>query len=493
MQKTILIIADGIGHNDSDYYNAFAHAKKPAYDYLFANVPHALIHTYGEFVGLPDGQMGNSEVGHMSIGSGRVLYQYLVQIDRAIKDKSFELNKKLQDFLNRSKRVHIIGLISDGGVHSHINHFLEAAKVASKKNTEVFLHLITDGRDVSPESGVHFVEQVQDFIKEYKNIKIASLSGRFYAMDRDKRFERTKQAYDAIVKGSFASPKNPLDYVKSSYSEGIYDEFIKPASFGDFSGIKEDDGVFCINFRSDRMRQIVSSLASGFSEFEQKLILENEAILTATEYDESFSFPVLFPKSDIKNTLSQVIAEANLTQMHTAETEKYAHVTFFFNGGIEEPYPNESRVLIPSPKVKTYDLKPEMSAPEVGEAVLKAMNENKDFILVNFANGDMVGHTGVFEAGIKAVEAVDEQLLKIIELAKKLDYALIITADHGNCEKMRGENGEILTNHTVGDVWCFVLAHGVRSVKNGSLCNIAASVLKLLDLPKPPEMEEALF
>ncbi|WP_456452279.1 2,3-bisphosphoglycerate-independent phosphoglycerate mutase [Hydrogenimonas sp.] len=489
-KKTILIITDGIGYKPHSKANAFEAAKKPTYDWLFEHVPYSLIHTYGLHVGLPEGQMGNSEVGHMTIGSGRVLYQDLVKISLALKDGSLKTNETLQELLGKSNRIHLVGLMSDGGVHSHIEHTIGLAKIAAEADKEVFLHLITDGRDVSPTSAPEYLAQLEPILGE--KIKIATLGGRFYTMDRDQRWERVEKGYRAIVEATPKTDLSPVEYVKKSYEEGVTDEFILPTAFEGYDGMQEGDGVLFTNFRSDRMREIVTAIGDpNFDRFERKPL--HVHIATMTEYDKSFPYPVLFRKEVPKNTLAEVIANAGLDQLHTAETEKYAHVTFFFNGGVEEPVANESRVLIPSPKVKTYDMKPEMSAPQVGDAVLTAMEEGYDFIVVNFANGDMVGHTGVFEAAVKAVEAVDRELGRIVEKAKEKNYRLVLTSDHGNCEEMIDENGKVLTNHTVGDVWCFVMAPGVEKVKPGALNNIAPTVLKLMELPIPKEMDEPLI
>ena len=489
-KKAILVITDGIGYCAKTEHNAFYNAKKPTYDKLFNEVPHALINTFGLSVGLPEGQMGNSEVGHMSIGSGRVLYQDLVKISLALKDGSLEKNEVLQDLFKKSERLHLVGLMSDGGVHSHIDHFMGLADIAAKNGKKVFLHLITDGRDVSPTSAQKYLEEVRKHVNE--NVIIASMSGRFYAMDRDNRWERIKRAYDAIVNVEPKTDMSPEAYVGHSYSLGETDEFIEPTAFKDYNGMQEGDSVLTINFRSDRMREMVRAIADeNFTEFERDI--QHVNLATITEYDKSLSYPVMFRKDVPKNTLAEVIANAGLRQLHTAETEKYAHVTFFLNGGIDEPYENETRVLIPSPNVKTYDMKPEMSAAEVGETVLKAMDAEYDFIVVNFANGDMVGHTGDFEAAKKAVEAVDSQLGKIYAKAKEKEYAFVLTSDHGNCEEMKDVNGNILTNHTVGKVWCFVDAEGVKKVKSGGLNNVAPTVLKLMELEVPAEMDESLI
>ncbi len=488
--KTILIITDGIGHNNSDKFNALKNANTPTYDYLFQNVPNSLVHTHGEYVGLPDGQMGNSEVGHMTIGSGRILYQDLVKINLAIKDDTLKDNSILNESLNECNEVHLIGLLSDGGVHSHIDHTIALAKIAQSKNKKVNLHLITDGRDVAFNCAMTYVKQIQAICND--DIKIATISGRYYTMDRDNRWDRVQKGHDAIA---FATPKTEMsidDYISKNYNDEVYDEFIVPCAFDKYDGVKENDAVIFCNFRSDRMREISSVFANKeFKEF--KRFEGNLKIATMTQYDKNQPLPVLFPKETPTNTLAQVISDAKLNQLHTAETEKYAHVTFFFNGGVEEPFENETRVLIPSPNVATYDLQPQMSALEVGVAVRKAMDEDTDFIVVNFANGDMVGHTGVYEAAIKAVETVDSELGLILEKAKEKNYNLLLTSDHGNCEKMKDDSGKTLTNHTVGDVYCFVVANGITKIKDGSLNNIAPTVLKLMNLDIPQQMDEPLI
>jgi 2,3-bisphosphoglycerate-independent phosphoglycerate mutase len=489
-KKVVLVITDGIGFCAKTEHNAFYNAKKPTYDKLFKETPHSLIDTFGLSVGLPEGQMGNSEVGHMSIGSGRILYQDLVKISLALNENTMKDNEALKNLLDSSDRLHLIGLMSDGGVHSHIDHFMGVADIAAAEGKKVFLHLITDGRDVSPTSAQKYIAKVESHLNE--NVSIASISGRFYSMDRDNRWERIQRGYEAIVHARPKTDKTPTNYIGSSYSLGETDEFVEPTAFEGYDGFKEGDSVLTINFRSDRMRELVTAMGeSEFPHFLRNHI--NVNIATMTEYDKSFNYPVLFSKDTPKNTLAEVISKAGLRQLHTAETEKYAHVTFFLNGGLDEPYENETRVLIPSPDVKTYDEKPEMSAPAVGEAVLNAMDDEYDFVVVNFANGDMVGHTGNFEAAKIAVETVDTELGKILNKAKEKDYALVLTSDHGNCEEMMDEEGNILTNHTVGKVWCFVEADGVSKVENGGLNNIAPTVLKLMGLEIPSEMDHALI
>ncbi|MDR0467971.1 MAG: 2,3-bisphosphoglycerate-independent phosphoglycerate mutase, partial [Campylobacteraceae bacterium] len=366
-----------------------------------------------------------------------------------------------------------------------------ALSLISKKNGKnIFLHIITDGRDVSPTSAGKFIDEISAICDE--NIKISTVSGRFYAMDRDNRWDRVKVAYETIVNANNEIDMLPQEYIKSMYSENIYDEFIKPASFNDFTGINENDGIIFANFRNDRMKEIVNAVASkNFTHFDREKIITN--IVTMTEYDKTFSYPILFASENPTDTLSQIISNEGISQFHTAETEKYAHVTFFFNGGVETPVVGETRVLIPSPKVKTYDEKPQMSTPEVTNAVLRALEEEYGFIVVNFANGDMVGHTGDYEAAIKAVEAVDTSLGKILEKAKEKNYKVVITSDHGNCEAMQDYKNLPLTNHTTFNVYCFIIAPEVKEVKHGGLSNIAATVLKLMGIKKPDVMDNALF
>ncbi len=489
--KTILVITDGIGYSDKTQYNAFYHAKKPTYDYLFKNVPYGMIDTFGLSVGLPQGQMGNSEVGHMCIGSGRVLYQDLVRISRAIEYDEIKDNPALVEVTQQSAVVHLCGLLSDGGVHSHIVHLKALAQILSTQGKRVYLHLITDGRDVLPQSALNYLADIESICED--NVSIASVSGRFYAMDRDKRWDRVQKAYESIALGKNPTNLSPKEYIQSQYDEGIFDEFLTPVSFGGFQGMNDDESFVFVNFRSDRAREIVDCLGNPqFKEFKRERYVKLH-IATMTEYDATFPYPILFPKQNVQNTLAEVISSHHLKQFHTAETEKYAHVTFFLNGGREEAFIGEERVLIPSPNVKTYDLQPQMNASAVGDAVIKAIEQGYDFVVVNFANGDMVGHTGNLEAAIKAVEAVDKELGRIVESAQKHHYALFITSDHGNCEEMKDEKGNMLTNHTVGQVWCFGMIEGVSKIENGGLNNIAPSVLKAMNLPIPPEMDKPLF
>jgi 2,3-bisphosphoglycerate-independent phosphoglycerate mutase len=489
-KKVLLVITDGIGHRESCKDNAFCHANKMAYDYLFKNVPYNYVKTSGLAVGLPDGQMGNSEVGHMCMGSGRVLYQNLVKISKAIKDDTLKDMPVIKDIMIKSGAIHVVGLLSDGGVHSHIDHLIAVAKVASQNGKKVYLHLITDGRDVAPDSAQKYLDIIEENLDE--NISIATLSGRFYSMDRDTRWERIKAGYDAIANAKIKTEMTPKAYIKSQYDKDILDEFIEPVAFMPYDGFSENDGVIFVNFRSDRMRELVTAVGDeSFSEFERNPVKIHVA--TMTQYNKDFPYPVIFEEELPKNTLAEVISKAGKSQLHTSETEKYAHVTFFFNGGVEEPFLNETRVLVPSPDVKTYDMKPQMSAPEVSENVQKALKEGYDFVVVNFANGDMVGHTGNFEAGVKAVEAVDKELSKLIEVCQEEGYSMVLTSDHGNCEEMKNSAGDRLTNHTLYEVFCFVMDEDVKEVKAGGLNNIAPTILKLMGLERPAEMDEALI
>ena len=491
MKKCVLVITDGVGINPNSAHNAFAAAKKPSFDWLYQNAAVGRLQTSGEAVGLPKGQMGNSEVGHMTIGSGRIIYQNLVKIDCAIESGELGANPTLLSLFTRCKRIHIIGLYSDGGVHSHLNHFEAVAQLAKKSGCEVFAHAITDGRDVLPTSAAGFLERLEEVAKN-EEFKIASVSGRFYSMDRDKRWERVKRGYESIALNENLQQLSPTQYIISRYEEGEFDEFIEPASFCDFGGILSEDGVVFVNFRNDRAREICAALGDeNFSEFERKSVCKN--VVTMTKYDDKFKFGIVFEPEEIDNTLSEVISAAGLRQFHTAETEKYAHVTFFFNGGKEALVKGETRLLVPSPKVATYDLQPQMSASGVTDAVLKAMEAGYDFVVVNYANGDMVGHTGNFDAAVLAIEAIDEAIGRILTAAQDFEYSYIQISDHGNCEEMEDASGQTLTNHTTYDVPVFVVSQGVSSLKEGGLANVAASVLELMGLEVPMQMQPSLF
>ncbi|MDR0746268.1 MAG: 2,3-bisphosphoglycerate-independent phosphoglycerate mutase, partial [Helicobacteraceae bacterium] len=466
-KKCILVITDGVGYKPKQEFNAFFNAKKPTYDRLFAKLPYSLLATHGLAVGLPQGQMGNSEVGHLTLGSGRVIYQDLARISKSINEGALARNKAFGELLEKSDRIHLIGLLSDGGVHSHIDHILGAARLVEEAGKTVFLHMLTDGRDVSPVSSPLYFNDLKPILSEHA--VLASIGGRYYGMDRDNRWERVKRAYDAIVLGTPKSDAPFVEqYIEQQREKGITDEFIEPASSPHYEGMRDGDAVLFLNFRNDRMREIAQLI--GDREFMPIEVEKRELfVATMTEYNHAFTFPILFPKETLKHTLCEVIAKAGLKQFHTAETEKYAHVTFFFNGGTEDALKGEKRVLIPSPQVATYDMQPEMSADPVGGEVVKAIGHGFDFIVVNFANGDMVGHTGNYEAALKAVEAVDRNIGRIIDAADKADYNYVIVSDHGNCEEMRDAAGNVLTNHTVGDVFCFVKAKGVDAIRSGAL------------------------
>ncbi len=501
--KAILIILDGWGINPDPEVSAIEKADTPFMDMLWKKYPHATLRTDGLNVGLPEGQMGNSEVGHMNLGAGRIVYQDLVKINKAIENGNFfenETLKKAFDYTQKNhKKVHLIGLVSDGGVHSHINHLFALIDVAEKFDVPVYIHAFTDGRDVDPHSGIRFIRQLQSYIQN-KPAKIASVVGRYYAMDRDRRWERIKKAYDLLVKGRGRKAKDLIKAVEESYKEGITDEFIEPIVHVDEKGnplavIEPGDVVIFFNFRTDRGRQLTRVLSQeDFPEYDMKKL--PLYFVTMTNYDDTFkNVHVVFPKEDLKNTLGEIVSKAGKTQLRIAETEKYPHVTFFFSGMREEPFPGEDRILIPSPKVATYDLKPEMSAYEVTDALLKRLGKNPpDLVVLNYANGDMVGHTGVFEAAVKAVEAVDKNLSRLVPAALKKGYDILILADHGNADKMINEDGSPNTAHTTNPVPVILVSNRIKpKLKNGILANVAPTLLKLLNLPINSQMTESLI
>lgn len=489
-RKVLLVITDGIGDAPDTPGNAFTRAHKPTYDRLFAEVPYSLLETAGPAVGLPAGQMGNSEVGHLTLGSGRILRQSMVRIEDALQDGSLAADDKLQTLFSISHDIHIIGLLSDGGVHSHIGHIQALARLASEAGRHVYLHVITDGRDVEPRSALRYLAQIHPMLGD--DISIASISGRFYSMDRDRHWDRIESGYRAIVEGQPATALEPAKYIESLYADDISDEFITPAAIAGYPGFKRGDGVIFANFRADRMREIVAAIgAPEFRHFARSPCPVN--VLTMTSYDNEFNYPVLFKSEHPANTLSEVISASGRRQFHAAETEKYAHVTFFFSGGKEAPVPGEDRQLVPSPRIRSYAELPQMSAAGVTDATLRAMDQGYDFILVNFANGDMVGHTGDLAAAIQAVEVVDRQLGRLIEHARSRDYAVVITSDHGNVEKMSTASGNRVTSHTTNPVYCFIVDDAVRTVRPGGLCNVAPSVLKLMGLARPAVMCDPLI
>jgi len=495
MKKVILLILDGWGIGKHDKSDAIFNAKTPFVDSL-SNYPNATLKTFGENVGLPEGQMGNSEVGHMNIGAGRIVWQMLVRINKAFRDKEVLQLPLFQDIIklaneNPTRKIHLMGLVSDGGVHSSMDHLLALTALFVDQNLDerVYVHAITDGRDTDPHSGKGYLKSVVESPKFGKS-RLASICGRYYAMDRDKRWERTKLAYDLLVNGEGEHYANYEAAFDASYTNGITDEFIKPIVLDNDAQIGDDDLVLCFNFRTDRARQITTVLTQEtMHEFNMHTLPIH--YFTMTEYDKTFEgVGVLFDNQDLVNTLGEILAENHKTQLRAAETEKYPHVTFFFNGGREEPFISEQRVMANSPKVATYDLQPEMSALELTAKVKAKIEQgNIDFMCVNFANPDMVGHTGVYEAVMKACETVDACTKVLVEAGTKQGYSFIIIADHGNADKVINEDGTPNTAHTTNLVPVYILDKDVKAVKDGKLADIAPTVLKLMSLPAPKEMD----
>ena len=496
MNKVLLIILDGVGWSEEQEHNAIALAHTPYYDQLLQNHPFSLLRTDGESVGLPVGVMGNSEVGHLSIGAGRILYQDLQRIDRYSQEQGLAQHPMLQKICAQEGALHIMGLVSDGGVHSHIAHLQGLLEELGSRTKKVFVHMFTDGRDTAPTSAVGFAKSLETICAKSENLKLASAMGRFYAMDRDKRWERTQKAYQVLV-GEMTVPQFATlsDGIANSYQNKTNDEFIEAFVTTDFQAIGAQDQVLFINFRADRARQLSAALAApAFSEFSRSLVLPSENFYCFSSYSEDFSFPVLFPKESPRNGLGECLARQALPQLRIAETEKYAHVTFFFNGGEEKVYPGEKRILIDSPRdVKTYDEKPEMSAPEVTDALIAEIEkEHFAFIVVNYANGDMVGHTGNEPAAIKAMECLDQCLGRVVETAKRKSYEVLITADHGNVEQMRDpHSGQEFTQHSTNPVpliWVSANPNPQAKLKNGGLADVAPTILKLMEIEQPIEM-----
>lgn len=497
---TTLLILDGWGISKNHYGNAVYKANTPNYDLLLKKFPNTKISASGNDVGLPEGQMGNSEVGHLNIGAGRIIYQQLTRITKAIKTREIYNNESILNALKYVKKnnskLHIFGLLSDGGVHSHNKHLYELIKIAKEYGIyDICIHCFTDGRDVDPRSGVLYIKELEEKIQEIGAGRIATIMGRYYAMDRDKRWDRIQKAYDAITKGQGKKSNNPLKAIKDSYKNNVTDEFILPIIIEEKDkelGIVEDnDAIIFSNFRPDRARQITRAFVDDqFSEFERNKV--NVKFVCMTQYDESIqNVEVAFKSQKYKNTLGEYVSKLGYKQLRIAETEKYAHVTFFFNGGVEEPNEGEDRILIPSPKVATYDLKPEMSALEVKDEVLKQMKSNKyDLFIINFANPDMVGHTGDFEAAVRAVETVDKCVGEISNYIIKNGHTMIITADHGNCEHMIDEATKLsITAHSTNKVPLIIISNE-RNLKlnKGILADIAPTLLQLMGEAKPVEM-----
>ncbi|GAB4132639.1 MAG: 2,3-bisphosphoglycerate-independent phosphoglycerate mutase [Bacteroidia bacterium] len=496
--KTALIILDGWGMGNHSKSDAISNSRTPFFNSLMEKYPHSTLKTSGEDVGLPEGQMGNSEVGHLNIGAGRVVYQDLVKINLECRSGSIDRHPVVLETIEYVKRnnksLHLMGLVSDGGVHSsqdHLHHLLDVFHRNDVNN--VFVHAFTDGRDTDPKSGYGFLEKLIKKTQETKS-HLATITGRYYAMDRDKRWERVKVAYDALVHGIGQLSDNALEAVKASYDNGVTDEFIMPIIMKGADGkaattIQEGDAVICFNFRTDRCREITIVLTQqDMHELNMHTIPLH--YVTMTNYDNSFkNVKVIYGKDDLKMTLGEAISKAGKTQIRIAETEKYPHVTFFFSGGREETFEGERRILIPSPKVATYDLKPEMSAPELTDAIVPELEKGSaDFVCLNFANTDMVGHTGDYNAVVKAVETVDSCLQRVVEAGLKQDYSFIIIADHGNADYMINDDGSPNTAHTTNPVPCILIDKRYSSVKNGRLADVAPTILKLMSIPVPNEM-----
>jgi 2,3-bisphosphoglycerate-independent phosphoglycerate mutase len=497
-KKAILVILDGWGHGKKDSSNAIHLADTPFVDSLYTKYPNTELITYGEDVGLPEGQMGNSEVGHLNIGAGRVVYQDFARINKAVNDNSISEEKELLnafDFAKKNdKQVHFIGLVSGGGIHSHEKHLYKLCQMATENNVEkAFVHAFTDGRDCDPKSGLNSIKELKKNIKG-GTVKLASVVGRYYAMDRDKRWERIKLAYELMVNGEGDKCTDLSKAIAISYKNNVTDEFLKPMVEVDSNGnpiakIEEGDVVICFNFRTDRCRQITEALTQN-DIHEYNMHKLDLYYVTMTQYDVNFkNVHVVYNKDNLSMTLGEVVSDAGLKQVRIAETEKYPHVTFFFSGGREQTFKGETRVVVNSPKVATYDLQPQMSAPEVTEKVLvEITNQSVDFICLNFANTDMVGHTGVQSAIIKAVETADHCLKRVVEAGLKNDYSFVIIADHGNAELNTNLDGSPNTSHTVNPVPCFVIDENVSKIKSGKLGDIAPTLLHLMNIKQPVEM-----
>jgi len=497
-RPVLLCILDGWGYRPDPTDNAILMAKTPVWSRLLESSPHALLATSGLAVGLPDGQMGNSEVGHMNLGAGRVVMQDLPRIDQALADGTLAQNALLVSSIAAVKaaggRFHLLGLLSPGGVHSHQDHLAGLARIISGSGVPVLIHAFLDGRDTPPSSGAGFMEKFLADIEGH-DVKIATVGGRYYAMDRDKRWERVTLAADAIRSGKAPQAEDALSAISASYQAGKTDEFVLPVVIGDYAGIRDGDGLMMGNFRADRAREILHVLADpGFTEIERPDLPAYSACLGMVDYSSALNplFPALFPAEKLSDILGEVVSRAGLRQLRIAETEKYAHVTFFLNGGEEQIYPGEDRILVPSPKVATYDLQPEMSAPEVTDKLVTAIESGiYDLIVVNYANGDMVGHTGVLSAAIKAVETIDAALGRLEAAIRKMGGVMLVTADHGNCEMMTDpETGEPYTQHTIGVVPAVLVnaPAGINALSDGRLADVAPTLLSLIGLPQPEAM-----
>ena len=495
-KKTVLIILDGWGLGDTSKSDAIYNANTPFVDSLYTKYPHSKLKTFGQYVGLPKGQMGNSEVGHLNIGAGRIVYQDLAKINLSCEDNSIaqmeNLKKSFAYAVQNKKPLHLIGLVSDGGIHSHQNHLYKLCQLANKAGVKnVFIHAFTDGRDCDPKSGKGFIKKLE---QNLFGAKIASVCGRYYAMDRDKRWERIKLSYDLMIKAKGEKSQNLQASIQNSYNSGVTDEFIKPLIAVDeknqpIAQIKENDAVICFNFRTDRCRQITTVLTqTSFPEFEMDTL--NLHYTTLTNYDKTFkNIEVIYDKENIKNTLGEVLEQNKKSQIRIAETEKYPHVTFFFSGGREKEFVGEKRIIVNSPKVPTYDLQPQMSAPEVTATIISELEKGAtDFVCLNFANPDMVGHTGNYNAIVKAIETVDVCTQKVVEAGLKNDYAFLIIADHGNADFAINTDGSSNTSHSTNPVPCFALNTGFNKIENGKLADIAPTILQIMGIKAPNEM-----
>ena len=492
MKPLLLCIMDGVGIKDREYGNAFRQANTPNFDYLLNTYPNCKIDASGKSVGLPAGQMGNSEVGHMNIGAGRIVYQALEFINNAIEEETFYQNEGILEVMNHAKsnnsKLHLVGLISDGGVHSHINHLLALLEMCKKNNLEkVYLHLFTDGRDVEPTSAYSYIEKVENKINELGIGIIATIGGRYYGMDRDNNYDRLIKAYDVIVNEKGPQKENIKEFIEESYKEGITDEFLVPTMFTTGGNIEENDAVIAFNFRKDRLKEMFTALTNPEFNDMEVTRFNNLKVITMMPVVESVKAPSAFKDPSLKNILGEYLEKNGLSQLRIAETEKYAHVTFFFDGGKEEDYQNEKKILIPSPKVATYDLKPEMSCYEVTEALLPEI-ENYDVIILNFANGDMVGHTGIYDAIVKAVKTIDSLVKEVVDCAKENGYSVLITADHGNADNAVNADGSPNTAHSLNPVPFIVVDNDIKEVKDGILADIAPTVLKMMGIEQPAAM-----
>ncbi|MDE6036356.1 MAG: 2,3-bisphosphoglycerate-independent phosphoglycerate mutase [Ruminococcus sp.] len=490
-----LIIMDGFGYNPSDYGNAISSANTPNID-KYKNGPHTLIGASGLDVGLPDGQMGNSEVGHTNIGAGRIVYQMLVKISKDIKDGVFFENKAILDAMQNCKEknsaLHLMGLLSPGGVHSHMEHLFGIVEMAKKNGLDkVYIHAFLDGRDVPPSSASEFMEQTVEELNKIGLGKIATIAGRFYAMDRDNAWDRVEKAYSAMVYGEGVKESEPVQAIKNSYANGVTDEFMLPTVIDGGETIKENDSIIFFNFRPDRARQITRAFVDpDFTGFERKNGFFDVKFVCMAQYDASMpNVTVAYPPEQLTMTMGEYLSKSGKTQLRIAETQKYAHVTFFFNGGEEKQFEGEDRILIKSPDVETFDMKPEMSAYEVCEAVVEAINSDKyDVIILNYANCDMVGHTGVFDAAVKAVEAVDECVGKMVDAILAKGGTALITADHGNADKMYEPDGSPFTAHTTNPVPLYCVGYDCELREGGVLADLAPTMLEILGMPQPEEM-----